>query len=184
MEDDGIALRQAIQSFDAIAVSDGSYQDSFGSAAWVLEGTTDKGRITGEVGTPRDSESQSSYRSKLKGLYYIVLTVSTLCAHYGLTEGGITVGCDGESALEQAFGQTEITLADPCYDLLLAICNILSHSPLRRHTTHIKGHQDDNTPLSQLDIWAKLNIKMDSTAKKYLPLVKRQPRYFTIPGEP
>ncbi len=66
MEDDGIALRQAIQSFDAIAVSDGSYQDSFGSAAWVLEGTTDKGRITGVVGTPGDGESHHPTGANLR----------------------------------------------------------------------------------------------------------------------
>jgi hypothetical protein len=184
LEDDGTALRQAIQSFDAIAVSDGSYQESFGSAAWVLEGTTAKGQITGVVGTPGHGASQSSYRSELTGLYCIVLTVNKLCAHYGLTDGGIIVGCDRESALEQAFGQKDITLADPCYDLLLAIRHLLSLSPLQWQTTHIKGHQDDNTPVSLLDRWAKLNIEMESMAKKYLPLVHRQPRYFAIPSKP
>jgi len=171
LSDDSLALSKAIQSFEAISVSDGSYHEGYGSATWVLEGSTSTNRITGVIGTPGERDSQSSY-------------VTKLCDFYHIKEGCITVGCDGESALAQAFRQHDISTKDPSHDLLLAIRSLLSKSQLTWETIHIQGHQDDFTPIQELDHWAELNIEMDTAAKKYLPIVKRHIRHYEIPGEP
>jgi len=174
LSDDGLALSKSIQSFEAISVSNGSYHEGYGSAAWVLEGSTSANRITGVIETPGERDSQSLYRSELTGLFCIILMVTKLCDFYQIREGGITLGCDGESALAKAFGQQDISTKDPSYDPLLAIRSLLSKSQLTWETIHIQGHQDNFTPIQELDHWAELNIEVDTTAKKYLPIVKRQ----------
>lgn len=49
MEDEGLTLATAIKNHNAIAVSDGSFKDGYGTAAWVLEGIDNRGRIVGQV---------------------------------------------------------------------------------------------------------------------------------------
>ncbi len=136
------------------------------------------------IGAPGDEASQSSYRSELTEVYCIILTVTKLCSFYSIDNGSIMVSCDNLLASEQAFGENDISLADPSYDLLLAIRCLLSISKVKWNTIHIEGHQDDTTPHKELDCWANLNINMDSIAKRYLPIVQCQWQHFIIPGEP
>ncbi len=49
ISNDGSVIAQAIQQGEAIAVSDGSFQDQFGTASWVIEGSCPVGRIVGAV---------------------------------------------------------------------------------------------------------------------------------------
>jgi hypothetical protein len=62
-------MAKAIQNGTAIAVSDGSYKDGRGAAAFILETSNQfqtAGRIVGVNSTPGETEDQSSYRSKLE----------------------------------------------------------------------------------------------------------------------
>lgn len=111
-----------------------SQKDRFVSAKWILEGPTRVGCIQGVIGVSGDGQSQSSYRSERTGIFCIIQTIIKLCNYYGIRDGGITFGCDGKSAVEQAFGRNNISLADPSYDLLLAI---LSQSTLTWDAIHI-----------------------------------------------
>jgi hypothetical protein len=52
LQDDGFILSQAIWNQDAIAISNGSYKETFGMAAIILEGTTASGRIEFSVIVP------------------------------------------------------------------------------------------------------------------------------------
>lgn len=88
-------------------------------------------RIQGMIGAPGDEASQSSYRSELTELYCIILTVTKLCSFYSIDNGSIMVSCDNLLASEQAFGENDISLADPSYDLLLAIRCLLSISKVK-----------------------------------------------------
>jgi hypothetical protein len=50
--DGGRTLAEAIHQGRAIAVSDGSYKDGYGTAAYVLEGETVANRIVCALATP------------------------------------------------------------------------------------------------------------------------------------
>jgi hypothetical protein len=178
-------LAEAIKQGTAIAVSDGSFQDQYGTAAWVMEGECSIGRISGEVVMPGTSQDQSAYRSKLFGIYSIMVCTKKLCEYFQITSGFITLGCDGQSALDKAFNQVSILqVGESNYDLLFATRTLWAHSPLTWTFKHIRGHQDDHLPQDKLDRWAKLNIEMDMKAKKHIPIARRSPRHYLLSAEP
>jgi hypothetical protein len=183
-EDDGAILALAISQGDAIAVSDGSYQDTYGTASWVLEGTNSTGRILGDVVVPGNEHDQTAYRSELTGIYAILLTVSKLCQYYKINRGAMELGCDGKSALEKALGNKPINIEDSNYDLLSAIRKLRNSTPISWTTRHIKGHQDASQTLDELDRWALLNVEMDTRAKNHISVARRKPRHSAIANEP
>jgi hypothetical protein len=145
--DGGRTLAEAIHQGRAIAVSDGSYKDDFGTAAYVLEGETASNRIVCALATPGIPEDQSSFCSELAGLYRIVMMVQAVCHQFGITSGGIEVGCDGLIALQRAFGEDFMVtpdIKDSDYDLLSATRKILAESPVIWTWRHVEGHQDDD----------------------------------------
>ncbi len=122
LTDDGSTIAQAIQDGDAIAISDGSFHEQFGTASWVIEGTDSKGRIVGEVLVPGTSRDQSAYRSELAGIYSIMTGVKNICEFFKITSGATELGCDGQSAIDKAFNYVSIIrLEDRNYDLLLQL---------------------------------------------------------------
>jgi hypothetical protein len=120
--DDGETLAKSIQDGDAIAISDGSFQDQYGTAAWALEGQGPSGRIVEAVTAPDTAKDQSAYRSELTGIYCILLCAKKLCEYFKITQGSIELGCDGQAALDKAFNYVSIIkIEDPNYDLLFTI---------------------------------------------------------------
>lgn len=175
--DDGVTLAIAIREGDAITISDGSFQDQYGTAAWVLEGKCSMGRIVWAVMAPGMAKGQSAYRSELTGIYCILICAKKLCEFYNITQGSIELSCDGLSALDNVFNFVSvIKIEDSNYDLLFA--------PLTWKFRHVKGHQDDHSSHDQLDRWAKLNVEMDSRAKRHIEIAKRSPRHYMIANEP
>ena len=73
--DNGVVIAQALRDGTAVAVSDGSFKDKFGTAAWVIEGRRSDGWLEGQCIIPGGPEDQSAYRSKLGGLYVIAAMV-------------------------------------------------------------------------------------------------------------
>jgi hypothetical protein len=73
--DSGQTLAASIHRGHAIAVSDGSFKDEFGTVAYVLEGATAANRIVGALAVPGAPEDQSSYHSEIAGLYGIAMMV-------------------------------------------------------------------------------------------------------------
>jgi hypothetical protein len=45
MVDQGVNIAQALRSREVIAVSDGSFKNEYGTAAWVIEGDSSYGTI-------------------------------------------------------------------------------------------------------------------------------------------
>ena len=133
MTDGGATVAKAIWKGRAIAVSDSSYKDNFGTAAYVLEGDTSNHCIVAVMVVPGDYHSQSHFHSELAGLYSIIHMVDLLCQTFGITTGSIQIRCDGLSALTQTFEQKwhdtkAIQKAD--FDLLSAPHGALWCSPL------------------------------------------------------
>jgi hypothetical protein len=92
--------------------------------------------------------------------------VNSLCSWADITSGGIEVGCDGLSALNKAFDTWPLEPADPHFDMLCALRQMIKSSFLKWKTRHVDGHQD-NDVTSKLDFWAIKNIQMDYLAKVF-----------------
>jgi hypothetical protein len=157
---------ELVQSGGCInAVSDGSFKELFGTAAWTLH-ITDQCVIQGQCTSPGEPEDQSAYRSELTGIYGIVSTIWTL-QHKWSCVGEVTVGCDGLSALRQAQKTTDFIDPNvPQFDLIMAIRTIIAQTNWKWNWIHVKGHQDAVNELSQLDRWSKWNVQMDTLAKQ------------------
>jgi hypothetical protein len=166
-----------------VAVSDGSYSNFYGTAAWVLQGTSS--RCTGQVICPGSAADQNSYKSEVSGLLSILTMVDQFVKFFNIDQGSLEVACDGESALNQIFSYVPITnINEPCFDLLFIDRQLWQNSPLKWITRHVKGHQDANSPEQALDIYSKLNIEMDATAKSFMSSVLTWPRHFYTINEP
>jgi hypothetical protein len=191
VSDNGLAVASAIRDNAAIAVSDGSFKDQHGTAALVLcdpataspDSTT---RIIACHVTPGDPSDQSPYRSELSGIYGILCVVEELCDLYRITSGSITIGCDNEKCLWMSIDKPgSITPRSKSFDLLSAIRQKIRTIPITVHSHWVKGHQDNYAlHSSRLDLWARLNIEMDSLAKLYWEdSVGRQSRQHRIHDE-
>jgi len=129
--DDGSLFITALAEGDAIAVSDGSFKDTYGTATWVLEGNESAGRISGRVVCPDGASDQSSYCSELCGVYAVLTVVNNLCNYFQVKEDAITIGCDGLSALNSAFDSgDDANLEKPDFDIIAAICAAHWASPI------------------------------------------------------
>ena len=89
----------------------------------------------------------------------------------------VEIGCDGLSAIKQCSWETDILNPSIShYDLIFAVRWILSNLNGFVTWRHIKGHQDQGSELSELDIWARFNIQMDETRKAHWRATISQPR--------
>lgn len=185
--DNGRGVADAIKAGQCIAVSDGSFKDGMGTAAWKILGTSTNTWISGSTWVPGPTESQSSFRSELAGMFSIALLVSFLCEYYHISEGKITIGCDGLGPLHRCFvASWDPKPATVNYDFIKAIRHLARQSGIQWNWIHIKGHQDDTTPVQDLDLWASLNIAMDTQAKhtwEQRSTTNPEPFHTSLPGE-
>ena len=76
--DDGDTIADAIRHGKGIGVSDGSFKDQFGTACWILQGETAGGEIKCPCLVPGNGTVQSTYRSKLAGLYGMITMIKAI----------------------------------------------------------------------------------------------------------
>jgi len=86
-----------------VAVSDGSFKDGQGTTAWMFHDSSNPKTSLGEgaLTTPGAICAQGSYRSKLSGIYGIVITINVLAMYYQQPHGSILIVCDGEAVLQK-----------------------------------------------------------------------------------
>lgn len=89
LKDEGVIIADAIRNRTAIAVSDGSFKDTYGTAAWVLEGDISAGRIIGPVIALGNDVDHSAYRNELSGILAVMIMVKHLCVHHKIKEGSV-----------------------------------------------------------------------------------------------
>ena len=160
-----------IERGSAIAVSDGSFKDQFGTAAWRIEGQdadpVSKAWLEGSCVIPGLPLDQSAYRSELGGLYGIVTMAKLFCKVASITSGHITIACDGDSALWKAIDEKgEVDPTDQQFDMIAAIRQQLQATPIAWTSKQVAGHQDKN-PYNVLDRFATINCEMDALAKQH-----------------
>ena len=167
LSDNGIAIAQALIQGTAIAVSDGSFKDSQGTSAFILEGCSKAGRLVGVNVIPGDDSSQSPYRSELGGVAGILECLHCICVAHDIYEGKVEVGLDGEQAMKEAFGDWPLNPSRPDFDLLQHIRGMIASSPLTFSSRWIASHQDDDKDLASIDHWGQLNVECDGLAKSF-----------------
>jgi hypothetical protein len=102
-----------------------------------------------------------------------------------IPSGSIPIACDRESALNKIFSYlTILNINDPCYDLIFMAQQLWRKSPLQWKTHQVKGHQDMLTSVENLDIYARLNVEMDTTTKLFMQMAKSSSHHFTTIQEP
>jgi hypothetical protein len=102
--------------------------------------------------------------------------LNQLCLYYDVQEGYVQIGCDGLSALQNAFDKGPLLPTDyPDYDLFKENLQVSwTHK-------HVKGHQDDLS--EDLDQWVLLNVQMDKIAQQFLQQAVVSSRHYDIKGE-
>jgi len=81
-------------------VSDGSFKEKFGMAAWVFyHNETNATLGNGKLITLGYLDDLCTYHSKLSGIYSIALALRELAMYQDFVGGSIKIACNGESML-------------------------------------------------------------------------------------
>ena len=160
------SLKNSIESGVALAVSDGSYIETEGVSAssWIITTRSQQHFITAGALSPGSPEVQHSYRSELVGLLGILEKLWYICKEENIKRGHCTIACDGLSALKSVGEIVRDTLNTrmTSVDIISACIHLKEIIPIELTFAHVKGHQDNNTPLENLSLPSQLNIMMDS----------------------
>jgi hypothetical protein len=169
-------LLDGIREGSAIAVTDGSYKHSLGTAGFIIlpaPNSTDSCSLTAVNMTPGRPQDVDSYRAELAGIFGTIQLINHVCTSMGIQNGHITLGCDCLSALQQIQSCLPAPPNRAHFDLVLSIQSLISSSPITWSFHHIRGHQDAHTAYAALDRWAQLNVDMDNLAKTYWSILDR-----------
>ena len=169
-------LRRALRNNTLVTVSDGSYMAhlELGTAAWILACSRHQ-YATGNHFTPGPGHSQCSHRSELSGMLGAILHVNDLCKKFLITEGHITLYCDGKGAIDVVSNlYPSINPSRTHFDMLHSIQVALTHSPLTWNFKHVPGHRDDEVPEEELTNPEFWNTIADREAKRKLANISQQ----------
>jgi len=169
----------------AVGVSDGSFKDEGGTAAWIIENEAGTQRIMGTVEVPGYGSDQSAYRSELVGIYAMIVIVEKIKEMWTLTGGCILIGCDGKVALDQALNIKDnmTSYQQQQFDMISGIQGYIQVSTIEYLPFHIKGHQDSKKKMEDLSRLELLNVEVDwmvkdYRAEKYDNDIVKQRRYY------
>jgi hypothetical protein len=150
-----------------------------------MENPTRSVCVTNQIMSPGRSKNMSAYRGELTGLYAATFLVYLLCDHFDIKQGSVTIGCDGISALHQAFSTyTPPSVDCPSFNLIMAIHRIRQRTPISWNPLHVAGHQDDHARFEDLDRISQLNVEADSLAKSFISTARLHPRFYDLKEEP
>ena len=118
LQDDGKYPAQAICDFQALAVSDGSFKASTGTAtsAFLLKRPDwEEHCTTGVNCIPSGFCSLLPFQAKLRGMAGALVVLESLCEQHSITQGGVWIGLDNEGAKSQS------ELTDPHWVMSLLV---------------------------------------------------------------
>jgi hypothetical protein len=182
--DEGKTIAEAIQSHNAIAVSDASLKHSFGTAAFVIEGKDSSNRALGINIIPGPIQDGDSYRCELAGLIGTVTLVNTICSKHNITSGSIKVACDNKSTLYIFRPGFIPELTKESFDLVSILWTLVKCSPIHWLPEHVKGHQIGKKQRAFLTRTEILNDEMDNLAKAYWNILYQDGHSMIAPTSP
>jgi len=100
VDDDGLHLSQAIQSGQAVVVSDASLHGTSGTSSTVVDGSGPEHRLLCHAQVPGPIKDRDSLRCELAGNYSAVLCINAICLQHNVTQGSVTVACDNINSLQ------------------------------------------------------------------------------------
>jgi len=175
------ALTNAFSGGLGYVVSDGSFKDERGSAAWIIEGPTSELCLMGQIHTPGHATDHSSFRSEVAGIIGVVYTLTFWPPE--TTKLVLRLACDGLSVINRLSNNHPIDPTEPHADLLQAARTLIDTSAYTLQHKFVCGHQDNGLPtVLPRDAW--LNIEADQQAKKKLTSTHTGPIWYQVPGNP
>jgi hypothetical protein len=150
ISDNGEAIAAAIRNGSALAVSDGGLKFGLGTAAFVIEGNNEQGRIRGVNQVPGPIKEGDSHRCEMSGLYAVSVLIKEICCLHKIEEGSITICCDNTTALQIFEPEYLPNPKQPNFDLTSACWHLKTTSPIQWKAVHVKGHQDRTKPIQML----------------------------------
>jgi len=166
---------EAITNGYAVVVSNGSFQEQVGLVAWTIESQTHHHQIRGQGRTPRAINDQSTYWSKLFGIWGILTTLQQIIKKHQLQNGGVLLACNSLTALKQAKVKYLADSNTAHYNLIGMIRTICKELPIQIKFKHIKGHQDSRQ-ITALTWLTTVNMEMDAAAKQIIDTVANGPK--------
>ena len=179
-----VDLIEAIRQGTAIAVTDGSYKENMGTAAFTFRASPQDPRsLTFVHMTPGMPHELTPYRAEVGGIYGIAKFITRLTTPLANISGSITIACDCKGALDRVALPYSPQPKQKDFDLLWEIHQLRTKSRILWRTHWVRGHQDATTPHQDLDYWAYLNIEMDTLAKQHwIRLDLCRPAPFSFPA--
>ena len=164
-------LADALTSGTATLVSDGSYNrlwcKELASAGWKIQCSTTGRAVSGSFFFR--GKNSNAYRAELMGVYALHAFLLSVCTAHKVEDYYAKLCCNNERALELARDTgTRVVTRRKHADVMRAIALVKKRLKGRIRYVHVRGHQDDNKPSSQLSQEARLNCACDTLAKDAL----------------
>jgi len=175
------AFLDALTQGRGYAVSDGSYKDDNGSAAWIIEGPNSTLQLVGQLYTPGHPGDHSSFRSKVAGIVGVLYTLTFWPLR--TIKPAFHLACNGLLVVKCLTNQKPIEPTELQVDILTAAWKLISESTYNITLMFVKGHQDTSYPtVLTRDAW--LNVEADLLAKNKLVKPYAGPVRYRLPGNP
>jgi hypothetical protein len=98
--DQTAAIAHAISPQQCFAISDPSYKEGCGTAAFILVGPSNNHSIRAVHRVPGPIPNGNLYRCELPGIVGVPLLVCLVCTIHGINDGSVHVRCDNKSVLK------------------------------------------------------------------------------------
>ena len=184
--------------FRLLGASDGSVM-KFSTFGWVCSLVDSEEEIASCAG-PVFGAKNSSFRAEGYGMLSLARFLYRLFLYCDRLDVIHTLfGCDNKGLLQRILSLTNQTFANPSttmapdWDIVQAIVNTFRLLPIPPEITHVKGHQDDVTPLENLPFLARCNCAADKLATTHnrlrgrngalVPRIEGNPIQLHIRGE-
>ena len=172
-----------IRSNTAKMCADGSVKNELGSFAYCLAGRGSDVLFKQHAPVHGDKHQITSTRCELMGLLACVKYLEYLSKKYHFDKKyTILISADNQPAVKatsQLRPSPKCALI-PDIDIIQELSSSIKNSSFKIYLRHIKGHQNRHKVFSQLSPMAKLNIQMDTHAKKYFDSPEQAPKYSTF----
>jgi hypothetical protein len=97
-------LVDAIKEGRAIAISDGSHKNKWGSVSWrIMADTNEDEQWAGLHVKPGRNDDESAFRSEIWGIYAMAVAIELICRFFHISNGSVSFGSDCQVALYYIF---------------------------------------------------------------------------------